>query len=76
MKPSPSESVNDAFVVRVTKFIYRITSDTLVRRVASLCEYHWCDLMKRDVPDGLYSEVVCSGSGPSSIKSKALPLPV
>ena len=46
-----ADSVNDAFVARVTEFIRKMTSPMPARRVPSLPECRFCDLTKADCPD-------------------------
>lgn len=53
----PAESVNEAFIGRVTKFVQSMVSDKPARRVPSLAECRWCDLTRGDCPDRMESEV-------------------
>ena len=45
------DSVDDAFVSRLTKFIRKMTADMPPRRVPSLSECGWCELTSADCPD-------------------------
>ena len=53
----PADSIDDAFVARVTGFMQKMTSDMPPRRVASLAECGFCELTKGDCPDRLDSDV-------------------
>ena len=46
-----AESVDDAFVSRLAKFMRKMTSDMPPRRVPSLAECGWCELTSADCPD-------------------------
>ena len=49
--PVSADSVNDAFVARVTEFIRKMTSSMPARRVPSLPECRFCELTKADCSD-------------------------
>ena len=53
----PDDSIDGAFVARVTDFMQKMTSDMPPRRVASLAECGFCELTKSDCPDRLDSGV-------------------
>ena len=46
-----ADSVDDAFVSRLTEFMHKMTSDMPPRRVPSLVECRWCELTSADCPD-------------------------
>ena len=50
-KHIPADSVNDAFVSRLTEFIKKMSSPMPARKVPSLPECRFCDLTKADCPD-------------------------
>ena len=50
-KRIPADSVDDAFVSRLTEFIRKVTLAMPRRRVPSLPECRFCDLTKADCPD-------------------------
>ena len=50
-KHIPADSVDDAFVSRVTEFMRKMTSHMPPRRVPSLAECRFCELTKADCPD-------------------------
>ena len=47
----PADTIDDAFVVRLTDFMQKMTSARPPRRVASLGECGLCELTKDDCPD-------------------------
>ena len=49
--PVPADSVNDAFVSRLAKFMRKMSSPMPAGRVPSLPECRFCDLTKADCPD-------------------------
>ena len=53
----PADSIDGAFVDRVTDFMQKMTSDMPPRRVASLAECGFCELTRGDCPDRLDSDV-------------------
>ena len=53
----PADSINGAFVARVTDFVQKMTSDMPPRRVASLAECGFCELTKGDCPDRIEASV-------------------
>ena len=46
-----ADSVDDAFVSRLTEFMRKMTSDMPPRRVPSMTECGWCELTSADCPD-------------------------
>ena len=52
----PADSVDDAFVSRVTEFMRKMTSDMPPRRVPSLSEYRRCELTGADCLDKMDSD--------------------
>ncbi len=50
-KRVPTDSVDVAFVSRLTEFIRKMTSDMPPRRVPSLAECRFCELTSADCPD-------------------------
>ena len=52
-----ADSVDDAFVSRVTEFIRKMTSDMPPRRVPSLSECNWCEITSADCPARVDSDV-------------------
>ena len=49
--PVPADSVDEAFIGRLTEFIRKMTSPLPARRVPSLAECGWCDIARPDCPD-------------------------
>ena len=54
----PGDSIDGAFVARVTDFMQKMTSDMPPRRVASLGECGFCELTKGDCPKRLDAGMV------------------
>ena len=69
----PTDSIDDAFVARLTDFMQKMTSDMPPRRVASLAECGFCELTKGDCPDRA-STRLCDGApeDDADISSEAL----
>ena len=53
----PADSVDEAFIERVAKFIRTVTSNLPARRVPSVSECNWCDLTIEDCSDKMEQEV-------------------
>ena len=51
-----ADSVDDAFVARLTDFMQKMTSDRPPRRVPSESECGYCELTSADCPDRFDSE--------------------
>ena len=53
----PADSVDDAFISRVTEFMLKMTSDMPPKRVPILSECRFCELTCADCPDRIDSDV-------------------
>ena len=55
--PVSADSVNEAFVSRLTEFIKKMSSPMPARKVPSLPECRFCELTKADCPDRVEPEL-------------------